>query len=152
MNFDPDHPSNRGVLEYFGCNHRDQHPSFKPMVDAEASEQQSTGSHPDIVEHLWDLAAALPVDCRALLYGRAVLIAPARGLIFAAALGTEYGLRLRPAHYALARSAGAEVIHNYRTAHVTLDLAQQFGPHWLFGNFDRREPEWCRAALEFAEM
>lgn len=151
MNFDLAHPSNRGVLEYFGRNHPDQHPSFKPMADPAAWGQRSPGSHPDIVEHLWDLAAALPVDCRALVYGRAVLVAPARGLIFAAALGTEYGLRLPPAEFALARSGGAEVIHNYRTADVTLDLAQQFGSHWLFGNFDRREPEWCRAALEFAE-
>jgi hypothetical protein len=34
---------------------------------------------------------------------------------------------------------------------VTLNLAEQFGPHWLFGTFDAREPEWCVAAYEFAE-
>ncbi|HET6779165.1 MAG TPA: hypothetical protein VFH26_09775 [Gemmatimonadales bacterium] len=151
MNFDPDHPSNRGVLEYFGRNHSAQPPSFEPVADPLALRHRSSGSHPDIVEHLWDLAAALPLESRALVYGRAVLVAPTRGVIFAAALGTEYGLRLPPDEFALARSAGAEVIHNYRTVDVLLDLAERFGPHWLFGNFDRREPEWIRSALEFAD-
>ncbi|HYF40760.1 MAG TPA: hypothetical protein VD930_13780, partial [Gemmatimonadales bacterium] len=110
------------------------------------------GSHPDIVDYLWDtLARALPVECRALVCGRAVLLAPVRGIVFAVPLGTEYGLRLPPAEFELARSAGAEVVHHYSTVGVTLDLAEQFGPDWLFGRFDAREPEWCRAALEFAE-
>jgi hypothetical protein len=30
-------------------------------------------------------------------------------------------------------------------------LAERFGPEWVFGTFDRSEPEWCAAALEFAE-
>jgi hypothetical protein len=34
---------------------------------------------------------------------------------------------------------------------VTLDLAEQFGPYWVFGMFDRREPAWCVAALDFAD-
>jgi hypothetical protein len=151
MHLDRDHPSNRGVLEYFGRNHPGQAPALEPVTIPGASLQRSTGSHPDIVDHLWNLGAALPVECRALIHGRAVLVSPTRGLIFAAALGTEYGLRLPPAEFALACSAGAEVIHDYTTVGITLDLAERFGPHWLFGTFDPREREWCHAALKFAE-
>jgi hypothetical protein len=43
------------------------------------------------------------------------------------------------------------LVHHYNTVDVTLDLAARFGPHWLFGALDPREPEWCVAALEFAE-
>jgi hypothetical protein len=84
---------NRGALKYFGRDHSVR-PTFEPVARPAARRHRSIGSHPDIVEHLWDLAATLPVECRALVYGRAVLVAPTRGVIFAAALGTEYGLRL----------------------------------------------------------
>jgi hypothetical protein len=60
-------------------------------------------------------------------------------------------MRLAPPEFALARAAGAEVVHYYQTAGVTLDLGARFGPHWVFGAFDPREPEWCAAALKFAE-
>jgi hypothetical protein len=153
MHLDQEHPSNRGVLDYFSRNSASRTASFEPFADPAAPRPRSTGAHPDVVDYLWDtLAAVLPVECRALVSGRAVLVAPTAGVLFAAALGTEYGLRLPPEEFALARKAGAEVVHHYRTVDVTLDLARQFGPHWLFGTFDRREPEWCRAALEFAEQ
>jgi hypothetical protein len=131
------HPSNRGVLEYFDRAVRDG--------------AVRSGAHPDIVQHLEELAAALPVDSRDEVHGRPVLVAPDTGVIFAVPLGTEYGLRLPPAEFALARKAGAEVVHEYHTVGVTLDLTEQFGPHWMFGMFDQREPAWCVAALEFAE-
>lgn len=151
MHLDRDHPSNRGVLEYFSRDAGERAPIFEPVIDPAASKPRS-GSHPEIIDYIWDtLASALPFECRALVHGRSVLIAPARGIIFAVPLGTEYGLRLPPAEFGLARSAGAQVVHNYSTVGVTLDLAERFGPQWLFGTFDRREPDWCRAALEFAE-
>jgi hypothetical protein len=43
-------------------------------------------------------------------------------------------------------------VHEYRTVGVTLDLQAQFGAGWIFGNFDRRESEWCVAALRYAEQ
>ena len=151
MRLDPDHPANHGVLEYFSRNAGERAPLFEQVTDPAASRPRS-GSHPEIVDHLWDtLASALPVECRALVCGRAVLVAPVRGIMFAVPLGTEYALRLPPAEFHQARSAGAKVVHHYSTVGVSLDLAERFGPHWLFGSFDRREPEWCRAALEFAE-
>jgi hypothetical protein len=43
-------------------------------------------------------------------------------------------------------------VHEYRTVGVTLDLQAQFGAGWIFGNFDRRESEWCVAALRYTEQ
>ena len=111
------------------------------------------GSHPDIVEHLWGtLAVRLPAECRALVHGTPALVSPESGTIFAVALGTEYSLRLPPAEFALARAEGAELVHEYHTVGVTLDLPARFGAGWIFGNFDSREPEWCVSALRYAEQ
>jgi hypothetical protein len=147
----PEAPENRGVLDYLSDGGRWSAPLVAEPA-ALAGSRERYGSHPDIVEYLWDrIAPGLRVDCRAVVFGTPAQVAPQRGLVFAVALGTEYGLRLPPASFALARAAGAEVVHHYRTAGVTLDLAGRFGPGWVFGTFDRREPEWCRDALEFAE-
>jgi hypothetical protein len=152
MHFDPQHPSNRKVLEYL-C--RDPDGWTGPLLEPAASNsalKPRPGSHPEIVEHLWEtLAARLPVECRALVCGSPALVAPTRGVIFGVPLGTEYALRLRPAEFAMAKAAGAEVLHRYRTVVVTLDLSETLGPHWIFGRFDPRELEWCVAALEFAD-
>lgn len=78
-------------------------------------------------------------------------MAPVSGVIFGLALGTEYGLRLPPAEFDLARAAGAEIVHLYRTIEVTLDLPETFGAGWVFGLFDRREGEWCLASLRYTE-
>ena len=151
MHLDREHPSNQKVIEYL-CRNADgwTGPLLEPAQSLRGSKSRP-GSHPDIVEHLWEsLAPRLPAECRALVCGSPALVAPTRGVIFAVPLGTEYGLRLPPAEFALARAAGAEVVHYYRTAGVTLDLTASLGPHWIFGTFDQREPEWCTAALDFA--
>ena len=83
--------------------------------------------------------------------GTPALVAPVSGVIFGLALGTEYGLRLPPAEFELARTAGAEIVHDYRTIQVRLDLPQTFGAGWIFGLFDPRERDWCLAALRYAE-
>jgi hypothetical protein len=138
------------VLEYL-C--RDGKPK-KPLIEPATALKSAwhTGSHPDIVDYLWEsVAQRLPAECRAVICGTPALVAPVSGVIFAAALGTEYGMRLPPAQFGLARAAGAELVHEYRTVKVRLDLPQTFGMGWVFGLFDRREPEWCVAALKYAE-
>jgi hypothetical protein len=150
MHLDLESPTNRGVLDYLRVNKREV--LGIEQVTSVTESTWSHGSHPDIVEHLWEhLAPHLPVDCRAVVCGNPALVAPSRGVIFAVAMGTEYALRLRPTEFALARAAGAEVVHTYDTVGVTLSLPDRLGPHWVFGRFDEREPEWCKAALEFAE-
>jgi len=152
MRLDQEHPSNKKVLDYLCRNATGWRGPFLEPATAPGGLKPRPGSHPDIVQYLWEsLAPHLRAECRALVCGCPALVAPARGVIFAVPLGTEYGLRLPPPEFELARAAGAEVVHFYRTAGIELDLFQRFGPHWVFGAFDSREPEWCAAAMEFAE-
>jgi hypothetical protein len=153
MYLDSASPANRGVIEYLTRHDRGRNAlPFEPW-NARSESTWRHGYHPEIVEHLWEsLAAGLPAECRALVHGTPALVSPNSGTIFALALGTEYGLRLPPAEWALARTAGAELVHKYRTVGLTLDLPARLGAGWIFGNFDPREPEWCIAALKFAEQ
>jgi hypothetical protein len=151
MRVDAEAAENRGILDYLCRGGKSSSPLLAPPGELPRLRERF-GSHPDIVQYLWDrIALGLRTDCRAVVYGTPALVSPERGVVFAVPLGTEYGLRLPPAEFELARAAGAEIVHYYRTAGVTLDLAARFGAGWVFGTFDRREPEWCAAALEFAE-
>src|SRR5688500_196128 len=101
MRLATEHPSNRGVIEYLCRETKADKPPFEPATALTSS--WHTGSHPDIVEYLWEtLAVDLPADCRAIVCGTPALVAPASGVIFAVALGTEYGLRLTPADFDMA--------------------------------------------------
>src|SRR5215203_3185733 len=150
MYLDRKSPENAGVLAYLCLDAGTRkNPSIEPPPSGSTWHY---GSHPDIIEYLWEsLAPQLAADCRALVCGKPALVSPRRGVIFAVALGTEFALRLPPAEFALAQAAGTELVHHSRTAQVTLDLPARFGTHWVFGSFDPRESEWCVAALEFAE-
>lgn len=105
------------------------------------------GTHPDVVDWLWDnVNGALPTDARYLLLGGPALVEVGSGIVLALGLGTEYALRLELADFKQALAAGLEVVHSYRSVDVTLDLAATFGPGWVFGRFDGREPGWVSAA------
>ena len=150
MRLAAEHPSNKGVIEYLCRESSPKKPLIQPATALKST--WHTGSHPDIVEYLWEsVAPHLPADSRAAVCGTPALVSPGTGVIFAVALGTAYGLRLPPAEYDLARAAGAETVHHYSTIKVRLDLSQTFGAGWVFGLFDQREREWCLAALKYAE-
>jgi hypothetical protein len=101
------------------------------------------GAHPDVVARLWTtLNGALPADARHLVAGGAALVQPESGAILAIALGTRYAVRLAPAGFAEAMAGGHETRHSFVTVGRTLDLAETFGPGWVFGRFDEREPGW----------
>jgi hypothetical protein len=111
----------------------------------------SLGTHPDIVERLWDqLAVSLPEKCDWVLYGRPVLVRPATGIVFAWATGHVYALRLPSDERALALRAGASRLHTF-TDGTTLNL-DLLGPEWVFGMWFKDEPAWCAAAYDFAQM
>ena len=111
----------------------------------------SLGTHPEIVERLWDqLAAPLPEKCAWVLHGRPVLVRPSTGIVFGFSTGHVYALRLPSEIRAEAERAGAGTLHRFSDG-STLDLAQ-LGPEWRFGLWYRDEPEWCRAAYEAARM
>ena len=135
-----DQSANAGALRYLAhgrsADEADCGPP-SPEVD-----RWHLGTHPDIVERLWDvLNAALPADSRRLVYDGPALVHPS-GLLLAVGVGTQYALRLLARDKEHAVGAGAEVVHHFRTVGTTLDLGATFGPEWVFGRFDDREPGW----------
>ncbi|MCC6487462.1 MAG: hypothetical protein IT364_08170, partial [Candidatus Hydrogenedentes bacterium] len=96
MKLDTAHPMNRLAIEYF--RHReDRSPAPPPLAapNEHPDPYMGAGSHPDIVERVWDvLGASLPRDCRALVYGTPALVHPAVGVVIALAYGTQYAIRV----------------------------------------------------------
>jgi hypothetical protein len=140
-----DRPENAGVLGYLGRGRGlEDLPVGQPPEEVD---RWHLGTHPDIVDHLWGvLNTALPADGRCVIYGGPALVHPVSGVVLAVGVGTEYALRLLAADRALAVDAGAEVTHTFKTSGGTLDLAEAFGPDWVFGSHDDREPAWLAAA------
>jgi len=140
---DPQHPDNRGVLAYLSRNDPTTPPIARPSSHADP--YLGCGSHPDVVERVWDeLGKVLPRASRALVHEKPALVHASAGVVLAAALGTQYALRIPPDFRAEAEEAGLATSHRFGTAGVTLDLAS-FGPAWRFGAWDGREAEWLAA-------
>jgi hypothetical protein len=139
-----DRAENAGALRYLAHGRpADESDSGPP---GEHVDRRHLGTHPDIVDWLWDtLNAALPVNSRWLVFDGPALVHPPSGVILAAGIGTQYAVRLRVEDVERAISGGAEVIHAFRTVGATLDLPAAFGAEWVFGHFDDREPGWLRA-------
>jgi len=142
-----DRAENAGPLRYLAHG--------RPAADAFSGrppaglDRRHLGTLPAVVDRLWDaLNAALPADARWLVFDGPALVHPASGIILAAAIGTQYALRLQPADLTAAVAAGGELVHTFRTVGTTLDLPAAFGPDWVFGRFDEREPGWLRATYE----
>jgi len=142
-----DRPENTGVLAYLGPGRGLAH---LPVGQAsEGVDRWHLGTHPDVVERLWDvLDAALPERGRCVIYGGPAVAHSRSGVVLAVGIGTEYALRLLPADRATAIEAGAEVVHTFRTSGGTLDLSVVFGPDWVFGRYDDREPAWLAAVWQ----
>jgi len=134
-------PRNGGVLRYLG---RGVAPAYVNLVrPGPDTDTWRLGAHPDIVEHLWTrLNGGLPFDARFLVADTAALVDPESALVLAVALGTQYAIRLAGAGLTSAVDAGYETRHEFATVGRTLDLAEAFGPGWVFGRYDDRETEW----------
>ena len=145
-----DHPANAGALRYLSHGRTAAEAAFgTPAADLDT---HHLGTHPTVVARLWDgLNEALPLDARFLVFDGPALVHP-DGTILAAAIGTQYALRLLPADAAVAVADGAEVVHHFQTVATTLDLGATFGPDWVFGRFDEREAYWLLAAWQAISM
>jgi hypothetical protein len=142
-----DHPGNAGALGYLAHGRPVADAGFGPPPPG--VDRLHLGTHPDIVDWLWDtLNAALPVDCRWLVFDGPALVDPASGLILGAGIGTQYALRLLPEDVAAAVAGGSELVHAFRTVGTALDLPATFGSDWVFGHYLQREPEWVSARYE----
>jgi hypothetical protein len=145
------HPENSGVLRYLG---QGVEPAGVSVVRPDAeTDTWRLGAHPDIVAHLWErLNMALRADSRFLVAGGAALVDPGSGLVVAVALGTQYAVRLSGEGLAAALQAGFETSHEFATVARTLDVAAAFGPGWVFGRYDPREPDWLRETVVAANL
>jgi hypothetical protein len=141
-----DRPENAGALSYLAHGRSIAEAGFgPPPADVD---RHHLGTHPTIVDQLWDaLNDALPADARWLVFDGPALVHPG-GVILAAAIGTQYALRLLPVDRAAAVEAGAELVHTFRTVGTTLELPATFGPDWVFGRFEQREGEWLLASYQ----
>lgn len=141
-----DRPENAGALRYLAHGRSLAEAGFgPPRADID---RHHMGTHPTVVDRLWDeLNDALPADARWLVFDGPALVHPG-GIILAAAVGTQYALRLLPPDLAASLEAGAELVHTFRTVGTTLELPATFGADWVFGRFERREAGWLLASYQ----
>ena len=139
-------PKNEGLI---ACLERSDStaPLLESVEDANFDPYREAGSHPDVVERVWDeLGAEVPPDSRRLVFGTPVLLRSESGTILAVALGTTYALRIPPDQLQTALSLGFKQVYHYSSTATTLDAARQFGRDWVFGQWDEAEVSWCRSA------
>lgn len=144
MNVIVDHPLNAGVVRSLG---RKALGAVSIVAsDAVPNPYFRCGSHPEIVERVWDqLGRGLPPASRRILCGTPVLVHPATGVVLAVCYGTSYCLRLSNGVMPVAVQAGYETSHRWGDGTVT-DLSEEFGRDWVFGRWAKEETDWCRAA------
>lgn len=142
MNIDLNSPMNQIVLGYLGRGEK----ALKPAVAAPGSVPDpylGQGSHPDIVQRVWDeLGAALPHACRCLVYGTPALVHQRTGVVLAICNGTQYNLRLTPADSQEALAKGAKTTTRWSTGEE-MDASAVLGPGWIFGGWFKEEKQWC---------
>ena len=84
-------PANRALRRHRESWGQGQAISPLAFPDEVTQPYYSLGTHPDLVERLWDeLGKVLPVDCRAVFYGSPALLHPETGTVFGFAGGTQY--------------------------------------------------------------
>jgi hypothetical protein len=126
-------------------------PPRTPSQSAEGVSMMALGARPDIVERLWKLGLALPVDCRWVAYQSAVLAHSQTGIIFGLAIGT-FGVALRlPETIAVAAAAqGAMQTIAYKTGLTTTKTisARAYGADFWFCPDRTETAVWARAAFD----
>ncbi len=107
------------------------------------------GTHPDIIEIMWNLDDTLPRRCRWVFWGRPALVHPDTGVVFAIGIGTiGHVIRLPPRVLEAADPRHTRIV-------VSGNPGQTFnigpaGPEWRFVSPRPPEAAWCRAAYDFA--
>lgn len=140
------HLKRDGRLGYMACKKPDA-PVFA-LWNSAPDPYRQCGCHPEIVEKLWDqIGAALPADCRGLVYSNPGLIHHKSGVILAIGLGTWYGLRLPGLLMAEAIKAGAKTQTKWSDGN-SMDIQVDFGGDWVFGAWLPNELIWCKRAYE----
>ena len=128
-----------------------------------ASPYLMLGTHPDLVERLWDkLTATLPTDCRWVVGNRPVLVRKDSGIAFGVAVGTAfYALRLPQSSRVELQEAKRALVERWATEHgLSGDDRQHYlavqlkecpvGPEWISGIWLAEEIELCVRAYHWA--
>jgi hypothetical protein len=142
------HPANAAVLRFLGISDPARARTNAPAeVDGLA-----LGTHPDLVEYLWKLAAPLPGACACVIDERSfpLLAHPGSGVIFGLAGGTStFALRLPEPELGEALAVqgyGSE----YRYPSSTVRAAD-LGDDWaLVRPFGEANAAWCARAFAHA--
>jgi hypothetical protein len=143
------HPANARVLQFLGIS---EPASARSCAPAEVN-LLALGTHPDLVEHLWKLAAGLPLPCACVVNERSypLLAHPGRGIIFGLAGGTST-LALRLPEPELTRAlAEPRFGREYRYPSGAVRAAE-IGDEWaLVRPFAEANGAWCARAFSYAE-
>ena len=140
----PEHPANQQVIRYLRRNGRQA--ALIAAADSIPDPYMEAGSHPEIVERVWNgLGAKFPRDARCLFCGTPALIHPRTGVVLALGLGTRYGLRIPPDCTEAAIRAGAKTFTDWTTG-GSMNTREDLGEDWIFGAWLADEVQWCRAA------
>ncbi len=125
-------------------------PPKPPSQSPDEVDRMNLGTHPDIIDRLWDIGRRLPTDCRWVAFGQPVLAHSRSGVIFGLGVGTlGYGLRLPPALCGEALAAGAKVEVTYRGLDGPVVFTwRDYGEDWWFGRFTDSDDAWARAAYD----
>jgi hypothetical protein len=152
MRLDESHPMNQLVLRYLrGRNRLRSKPEPIVFRDEHPDPYMGAGSHPDIVERVWDvLGASLPVDCRAIVYGTPALVHPREGVVFAVTYGTKYAIRVPSESIHEALKVGCRVEQKWTGGGMT-NIEEELGRGWIFGGWVEEEKQWLTKAYENLE-
>ena len=140
-------PKNQGVLKYLGRGEK----SLTAVIAARSSVADpylGQGSHPDIVQRVWDeLGASLPGKCRWLVYGTPAIVHYRTGIVIATCNGTQYNLRLTAGDFREAMVRGASTRTRWSDG-TEMDSLAVLGEGWIFGGWFKEEERWCRNSYE----
>ena len=140
------HPLNRRVIRHLASHCRSDVPAIA-APDSHSDPYWKLGARPDEVMIVWDhLNAALPADCRAIVYGIPALVHPTTGVVLALAYGTTTAIRV-PRHLVeAALEAGCRLVERWSNG-GSMDIEREFGPGWVFGGGSRGS-EWLLPMYE----
>jgi hypothetical protein len=142
------HPANAAVLAHLR-RHRESGTPASRSPDSVPQPYLTLGTHPDVVERLWDkVTSLLPEPCRWVVYDTPALVHPGSGVVFGFATGVPvYALRLPAPELEEALAAGAKREFVYSRG-PKLDLAK-IGADWVLGSWHKDEPRWVLAGYEW---
>jgi len=124
-------------------------PPVSQSLDAVADPWYGLGTHPDIIEALWDMDDSMPQRCRWVFWGGPALVHPETGVVFAIGMGTiGIVFRLPPHVIASADPQLARVVQKFNRA-PTFDIGPA-GPEWRLIAHEAPRTLWYCAAYDFA--